>query len=112
MKISIKIRTHYDTPQSKPEVNSGEVMTEQDQGYTIEEILEKYARGITLDISQETFYSDTDDFDEIDERSRIHDLTDINEVDERLEARRVRKAKKTKSEASEMELAESQKAKD
>lgn len=64
---------------SKPEINSGEIMTVPDLAYTPEEILQKFTRGVQLDIVKEAEYSDSDDFDYPD-NDVISDLTDIEEI--------------------------------
>lgn len=84
----------YD-PDLSTEINSGELLVVPDQSYTIPEIIEKFTRGISLNIMREASYSDTDDFDEVDERSMIKDYTDIQESVERIRERKERKSKKT-----------------
>lgn len=58
------------------EYNNGVSTTIPDLAYTVEEIIQKFTRGITLDIYNEPYYSDSDDLDDIDNYN-ISDLTDI-----------------------------------
>lgn len=108
-KIKINTNYHYSYDNSRHEINSGEVMTIPDQSYTIEEIIDKFSRGINLELGNDAFYSDTDDFDEIDERSQILDLTDISEAEGRMAARRNKRNQASAGEKSKAtELAEEQ----
>lgn len=104
----IRTNTEYGE-RSKGEVINGVSMTIPDEAYTIEEILDKFAKGITLDITHNGEYSDTEDFDDIDERTYLKDLTDIEDIEESMAARRQRRtAKAKKPTESATELAEKQ----
>jgi len=95
-KPKYRIRTQLDFGQIYQGVaNSGEILTVPDQSYTIEEILDRFTRGIALDINRNGQYSDTDSFDDVDERSYLNDLTDMDEVQGSMAARRERRKPKT-----------------
>lgn len=67
----------------KGEENSGEILVVPDQAYTIEEIFEKFRRGISLPIENEDIHylldEDSNDFDNIDLRQIAKDAFDIDE---------------------------------
>lgn len=94
-KFRIRTNTEYGD-RTKGEVNSGELLVVTDQAYTIEEILEKYTRGINLDINRDGQYSDTDDFNDVDERTYLNDLTDFEEIEASMAARRQRRSAKAR----------------
>lgn len=73
------------------EENSGEVKVVPDQSYTIQEVFEKFRRGVSLDINRKVGYSNTDDFDAVDERSMIKDYADIQDSLDRIATRKERK---------------------
>lgn len=88
-------------------INNGEVITGvsqvvEDESFTIEEILEKFARGINLGLAfNNAEYSDTEDFDDVDERDVIKDYSEIGEASERIAARQAkRKAKSSGKEGT------------
>lgn len=74
------------------EVNSGEILLVEDQSYTIEEILEKFTKGIVIAVARDPQYSDSDDFNDVDLGSQIKDLTDVEDlVAERNERKRAKR---------------------
>lgn len=102
IRTSIEYGEHY-----KGVKNSGEVLTVPDESYTIEEILDKFTKGINLDLTLNGQYTDTDDFDDVDERTYLNDLTDIEDIETSMAARRSRaKAKVRKPAEKSQELAE------
>lgn len=113
-KIKYRVRTHLEYGErSKGEINSGEILTIPDESYTIDEILEKFTKGIKLDIMHEGSYSDSDDFDDVDERTYLNDLSDIEDIESSMVARRSRaKAKASKQQQKATEPAEEQPADD
>lgn len=73
------------------EENSGEVKVVPDQSYTIQEVFEKFRRGVRVEVTRPVGYSNTDDFDAVDERSMIQDYTDIKDSLDRIATRKARK---------------------
>lgn len=75
------IRTWRKYQPSRGEINSGELLVIPDQAYSIEEIFDKFRRGISLPIELETHYidGDEDDFDNIDLRQIAKDPYDLDE---------------------------------
>lgn len=65
---------------TRGEVFTNPSMTVPDESYTIQEILEKYSRGINLNIERQGEYDNSDDFDIIDQRQLVKDYADIPEV--------------------------------
>lgn len=69
------------------EYNSQVSLTVPDLAYTVEQILDKFTRGVHLPLmANDAFYSDTDDIDDTD-NLYIDDLTDIDEFVRNEEAR-------------------------
>lgn len=93
--LKYKIRTPYNYEIVEGEINSGEIVTIPDESYTIEEILDKFTKGIHLGIEQDGQYSDSDDFDDVDERTYLNDLSDIDDVQASMVERRKRKQSKS-----------------
>lgn len=77
------IRNWRNYQMSKGEVNSGELLVVPDQAYSIEQIFDKFRRGISLNIERNDggYYldEDSDDFDNIDLRQIAKDPYDIDE---------------------------------
>lgn len=69
-------------------------LTVPDESYTIQEILEKYSRGINLNVERQGSYDNSDDFDIIDQRQLVKDYSDIEEVV--LQQNEIRKAKEAR----------------
>lgn len=66
---------------SPGEYNSGELLVVPDQAYSIEEIFDKFRRGISLPIELPTYYPDDEpDFDDLDLRQVAKDVYDIDET--------------------------------
>lgn len=65
---------------TRGEVFTNPSMTVPDESYTIQEILEKYSRGINLNIERQGEYDNSEDFDIIDQRQLVKDYADIPEV--------------------------------
>lgn len=66
------------------ETNSGEILVIPDQAYSVEEIFDKFRRGITLNIDREGTYlleDDSEDFESLDLRQVAKDPYDIDESD-------------------------------
>lgn len=108
-KIKYKVRDHFNYEPEEGEINSGELLTVPDDAYTIEEIIDKFTKGIRLDIMESHGYSDSDDFDDIDGRSQIIDLTDIPELHEQMVQRRKKKSAEKKTFVSETKPKEDEK---
>lgn len=65
---------------SQPEYNSGEIVVIPDQAFTIEEILDKFTRGIDLSqLYRDGRYSNSDDIDEVDHSRNVNDPYDIDD---------------------------------
>lgn len=112
-KLKYKIRTPYNYEIVEGEINSGEILTIPDESYTIEEILDKFTKGIHLGIEKDGQYSDSDDFNDVDERTYLNDLSDIEDIEVSMAARRSRaKAKATKQQQKATEPAETPPAED
>lgn len=75
-----KIVSWHNYSPSKPEYNTGEIVTVPDQAFSVEEILEKFTRGIDVgDLYRSGRYSNTDDLDELDYSREVNDPYDIDE---------------------------------
>nr|WAE43373.1 MAG: hypothetical protein [Microviridae sp.] len=72
---------HIDSDYEHP---SGVSMTVPDENMPISEILERFSHGIAPNISQEGYFSDTDDYDDCD--PIINDLTDLDDLRNELQA--------------------------
>lgn len=95
-KTKIKLRTQFTDDRYKGEDCGTELMTVPDEAYTIQDILDKFTRGVNLNISKNGVYTDTDDFDDVDELSTLNDLTDFEEIEASMAARRSRRDAKAK----------------
>ncbi|AXH73516.1 MAG: hypothetical protein [Microviridae sp.] len=83
-----KFRTWYDfklTP-DLCEKGGGKSLTIPGESYTIQEILYKFARGVSPELSKVPIWTDPDDFDDIDEfRRPDYDLADTVEAKTQIE---------------------------
>lgn len=103
-----KIQTwlNYVNDNSKIEKVTYGSQTIQDHAYSVQEILEKYTRGISLGIQKLPIYDDTQDFDDIDITSRPDlDLVDVHEELNKTK-QKIRDLKQRTKDAKEVELPE------
>lgn len=81
---SLKILNWNNYQPSSGEINSGEVVTIPDQSYTVEQIFDKFTRGISLPLVRNITYTlddESEDFEAVDLRSTIQDPYDLTSED-------------------------------
>lgn len=88
-KIKSRCRSvvNYDYKAEKAEYNSGELITQPGESYTIQELLAKHARGIMPPVERPVYY-DNNDLDDIDQTKRPDfDLTDADNLSYQLKSK-------------------------
>lgn len=93
-----KVTSWWNYTTSEPEYSSGEIVTVPDQAFTIEEILDKFTRGIDVgELYRDGRYTNSDNFDEVDYSRDVNDPYDIGEeiLDEVPKFRRKKDSKKS-----------------
>lgn len=109
-KIKNRFRTNFNShlfPKNY-EVNSGEKITVPDMAYTVEQILNKFTRGVNLNIYNDPEYSDSNDFD-IPDNMVISDLTDLEDLVKVQALRELKFRQMSKSKGGTVELKDSTK---
>lgn len=109
MKVKIYTSLNYPHGKFKGEVNSGEILVQPDQSYSVEEILEKFSKGLTLPIGNSLEYPDDDqDFDDM----VVSSYKDITEIDEVLESVNTKQKRKKQLESEEVKRSNEAKRKE
>ena len=98
-KPKITTTTNYNHKDHCGEVNSSEVILIPDQSYSIQEIIDKFTRGVPLPLERNVQYADQDDLEQDFENDNIHpanqpdfDLSDVLSAVAFEEKRQTRKA--------------------